>query len=199
MEIVQLIYILCCINIAHFISDFVLQSRQMGENKGKSLYWLTYHIGIYTFSTWMILSSINTLASFQLIMDVMIYPLLNFNIPSSDAISNLISKLHFNPTDIVLYSLLNGGLHWVTDFITSKCSGYFYLTAMDGKKIEGELLIRKYVNEDSGIMTTDVPLEKAIAKATIKYTRNMKGFWTMIGLDQAIHTITLIITLLLFI
>lgn len=34
----------------HFISDFLLQSRNMGRNKGKNIFWLLTHVTVYSTS-----------------------------------------------------------------------------------------------------------------------------------------------------
>ena len=36
----------------HYIADFVLQTRQMGENKSSSWYWLSAHVAVYTAALW---------------------------------------------------------------------------------------------------------------------------------------------------
>ena len=52
------------IALIHLIVDFFLQTREMGENKSKSIKWLSLHILVYSFSTttgWMLLFN-NTLS-----------------------------------------------------------------------------------------------------------------------------------------
>lgn len=39
---------LILISLFHWIADFICQSRQMANNKSKSLYWLTMHVITYT-------------------------------------------------------------------------------------------------------------------------------------------------------
>lgn len=43
-DVFDILIILCL----HFISDFVLQSRKMGQKKSKSLFWLSLHVLVYT-------------------------------------------------------------------------------------------------------------------------------------------------------
>jgi hypothetical protein len=43
-------YTIILILFLHFVSDFVLQSRDMGRKKGKNLYWLTTHVFVYSLS-----------------------------------------------------------------------------------------------------------------------------------------------------
>ena len=33
--------------LAHFVADFLLQTREMGVNKSTSFYWLSVHLGAY--------------------------------------------------------------------------------------------------------------------------------------------------------
>ena len=82
----------------HYVSDFLLQTRQMGENKGKSWKWLSIHVGVYTAS--LIMGMILVSDSFQFALT---------------------------------YSLLNGALHFMTDAITARISGYFYLKSLENK------------------------------------------------------------------
>lgn len=35
--------------VAHFVGDFVLQTHRMAVNKSKSLFYLSYHVLVYTF------------------------------------------------------------------------------------------------------------------------------------------------------
>ena len=39
---------LILVNLYHFIADFLCQTRQMANNKSKSVYWLTMHVLTYT-------------------------------------------------------------------------------------------------------------------------------------------------------
>ncbi len=102
---------LILIFVLHYIGDFILQTRWMGENKSKLLSALSLHILVYTAT------------------------LLPFGFE---------------------FAIINGILHFITDFITSRLSS------------------RAYKNG------------------------NMAQFWAIIGFDQLIHTITLILTLQYF-
>jgi len=42
------VYDILIILFLHFVSDFLLQSRKMGQKKSKSLFWLSLHVFIYT-------------------------------------------------------------------------------------------------------------------------------------------------------
>lgn len=83
--------------IAHFIADFLCQSRKMGVNKSSSIYWLSIHIIAYT--------SVLTACAFG--------AWYFYEVPVS-------------ATKIIIFSLTNGYLHLFTDFITSRVSAYFY-------------------------------------------------------------------------
>lgn len=78
---------------AHFVADFLCQNDQMGNNKGKSIKWLSIHVTVYT-----------------VVLGVLMY-------------------MFKSDMDIALlyWILLNGLIHWIVDFITSKISGYFYM------------------------------------------------------------------------
>lgn len=123
--------------IIHFIADFGLQTRKMGLNKGKSLMWLSMHVGVYLI----------TLLIFGLIFG-----------------QHLLDSNDMYP--IFKYCLLNGAIHWVTDFITSKGSGYSYVQML---KYESD-------NNDK-------------KKYQWQYV-----FWLVIGFDQLLHIITLMLT-----
>jgi len=43
-ELFDILIIFCL----HFVGDFLLQSRSMGRNKGKSILWLFAHVFVYT-------------------------------------------------------------------------------------------------------------------------------------------------------
>ena len=70
------------------------------------------------------------------------------------------------------YVVMNTLLHFLTDFLTSKLTTYFYLKAESAKSMD---------------LDDDEKLKKA--------RRAMKGFWTTIGFDQLIHGATLFQTL----
>ena len=91
----------------HFIADFLLQTRWMGENKSHSHKALLAHIGVYT--------ACLSVFGWQ-------------------------------------YALINGSIHMVVDFFSSRASSYFY------KK------------------------------------KQMHYFWAVIGADQLLHNVTLLIT-----
>lgn len=82
--------ILICLMFAHWIADFLCQTRVIAENKSKSIKILSIHVAIYT--------SIVTLAF-----------------------------AFFNPENLIGFFLANFVLHWITDFITSRITTYFYL------------------------------------------------------------------------
>jgi hypothetical protein len=107
------------ISVAHYLADFVLQGRWMGDNNSKEWKPLLVHIAVYT--------------SFMA----------------------LVCFLLMGPIGLV-YAVLNGALHLVTDYFSSRMSRKAY---EDGK---------------------------------------LNKFWLIIGADQLIHHLCLILTLLLF-
>lgn len=131
--------------MAHFVADFLFQSRKMGEGKSTSLYWLTLHILTYT-------------AIYAMISVWFLQPVLGW--------------MHF-----VGYIIINALFHFCTDFCTSKLTTYFYQKAEMAK------------------MNNDLSPEQKLKVAR----KNMKGFWSVIGIDQMIHGITLAQTLKLYI
>lgn len=136
-----MIYNLVIILIAHYIGDFILQTRNMGLKKSKSIMWLSMHVGTYLI----------TLLIFGLIFG-----------------SYLVDDNNYRP--IFEWCFVNGLLHWFTDFISSKLSGYCY-TKMD------------YYEKNRDIENSD--------KLKNKFQYH---FWSVIGLDQLIHAITLLLT-----
>ncbi len=132
-----MIAILLTIFTIHFIGDFALQSRKMGLNKGKSLFWLTMHVGVY--------------------LSMLLFSGLFFG------------HLFLGYQDlfvIFLYCILNAAIHWVTDFVTSKASGFSYV-----KMLEYE------------------------AKGDEKKKHFWQyWFWFVIGFDQLLHIVALSLT-----
>lgn len=76
--------------VAHYISDFLLQTRWMANNKSKNLKALSLHVLVYTVGI------------------------------------AIASTFILDGQDIIFYALLNGGLHFVTDFFTSKWTSSLY-------------------------------------------------------------------------
>ena len=121
--------IIIFIFVVHYIADFLLQTREMGENKSKSIKWLSIHVFVYSFVTtafWMV----------------------GFDRPDFLFASQMF--------------LITFVTHFITDFITSKISSYFYYKSI-----------------------SDKPNRK----------KWMGYFWYMIGFDQLVHAITLLLTL----
>jgi hypothetical protein len=109
------------------MADFIFQTRNMGRNKGKNVYWLITHVLIYTIVTilgwWLLLGFVNFL---------------------------ILGALMFST-------------HFITDFITSKISGYCYRKSVELKH------------------------------SNYKSAKWEWRFWSTIGFDQLIHSITLIL------
>lgn len=148
--------------LSHFVADFVFQTRQMGENKSTSFYWLSMHVLTYT----VVLA---LTSSWYLI------PLIGF-------------------FSFLKFVALNGALHFVTDFITSKLSGYFYIKA---EAIKHEIKEIEEARNNVDLMDSSWKNEKELMINRVRMC--MKKFWTMIGFDQFIHGATLTQTLKLFI
>ena len=84
--------------VVHWIGDFVLQTRQMADNKSKSNYYLSQHVFVYTVAT--------------IILWLIFMPLL-FNVECSFK-------------TIFLAMLLIFATHWPTDYVTSRLTSRFY-------------------------------------------------------------------------
>ena len=133
-----MVYHIIAILGLHFVADFLLQTRKMGLNKGKSVMWLSIHVGVYLIA----------LLSFGLVFG-----------------HNVVDPAE-GMLPILEYCLLNAVLHWVTDFSTSKLSGWCYLKMV------------KYQKEGN----------------TKKEHFWQYHFWSVIGLDQFIHALCLLLT-----
>lgn len=92
---IYLIGIILYILFAHFISDFVMQTNEMAQNKSISNYWLTKHVIEYGKGL-LIFSILFTLSN-----------LIFFNV-------------QFFGLRVIIYIIINMGLHWVTDYFTSR-------------------------------------------------------------------------------
>jgi hypothetical protein len=142
----MIVFHLIAILALHFVADFLLQSRKMGRNKGKSIMWLSMHVGVYLIA----LLSVGLLFG------------------------------HYVTDNMVLvfeYCLLNGILHWVTDYCTSKASGFCYLKMT--QKVDCDNTLAPHVKRELN--------EK-------RKSRWEKAFWSVIGFDQFLHAFALLIT-----
>ncbi len=83
---------LILMGLIHFISDFLCQTREMANNKSKSIYWLTIHVLIYS------------------------------------VVTTLCWTIYTQSIQTLIYVwIVTFTSHWITDFITSKITSYFYL------------------------------------------------------------------------
>lgn len=91
-------YILIVVFLSHFVGDFVLQSDKMSKEKSKSLKVLNLHCLILTNS---------------ILIGLLVFvfaPMVLFGYPN---------KLNLFLV-ILAYSIVNGGLHFLVDYFTSK-------------------------------------------------------------------------------
>ena len=84
--------------LVHWVADFVLQTNQMALNKSKSNYYLGMHVTIYTLTT--------IVAWWVMLLVVGIYS---------------ITSLTY-----ILAASAIFGMHFITDYITSRISGKYY-------------------------------------------------------------------------
>lgn len=103
MSILSIILTLIYILLAHFFSDFVMQTHEMAVGKSTSTYWLTRHVFAYT-------------KTFFVFAILYFFILILCGSHCDIGLSWL----------IVLYIFLNSGLHWVTDYFTSKQSKKYF-------------------------------------------------------------------------
>lgn len=125
--------------VFHFFADFFFQNDKMATKKSTSNRWLTIHI-----CTYMIVFS-----PFAMYMDYAI---------------NGYQFVSFGNVNAFYWWTLNGCLHWITDYFTSRLSSYLYQKA---EKNPGE----SYFNNSW-----------------------RHWFFCCIGADQVIHYATLFIT-----
>ena len=121
----NLIYSLVFLLVIHYIADFLCQTREMATNKSTSLKWLTYHVLTYTM--------------------VLAFSMSAFMFFTAENAGETIMT-------VWVFTIVNGVLHWCTDFVTSKGTTHFYKQ------------------------------------------ENWYGFFGLLGLDQLIHTVTLLLT-----
>lgn len=93
IEIGIIIYIL----FTHFVADFIMQTDEMAKGKSTSTYWLTRHIMAY--------GKTMLFSGFFLVLILFIY-----------GVQFMILLIPL----VISYVVLNMGLHWVTDYFTSK-------------------------------------------------------------------------------
>lgn len=91
-----IIFTILYILTTHFVADFVKQTYEMASYKSTSIKWLTLHILAYY--KWFIFSGIMYYAFAWI---------LAFN---------------FSVWPLIWYCTLNAGLHWITDYFTSKAT-----------------------------------------------------------------------------
>lgn len=81
----------------HWIADFVCQTREMANNKSKSALWLSIHVFTY---------------SFVLLVGCLL---------TRTTIFDSLSEIY-----IISFVVINGLIHFLVDFVTSKITSYFY-------------------------------------------------------------------------
>jgi hypothetical protein len=90
--------------LIHYLADFVLQTRAVADNKGKKVKYLMLH-GIHYTLVWLGLISLIGLVGI-----IFSYQILG----------------GASWCDVIFFTIFNGGLHTLTDFITSKFTTKFY-------------------------------------------------------------------------
>jgi uncharacterized membrane-anchored protein len=88
------IWIVLALLATHFVADFVCQTHEQATNKSKSNYWLSMHVATYT-----------------LVLAACTFAILAIFVPNEMETSGL---------QALIYAVFNGGLHWLTDYVTSR-------------------------------------------------------------------------------
>lgn len=148
---------------AHWIADFVLQSRRDAEAKSHDIWALLRHVG--TYSVFMTLVAI-------------------FIFPAKTALT---------------FGLITFICHLITDFFTSKGSAYSYLKTKETFTLSADTLLEPgSVLSSSENFDIKVISKKYDGKYDViwikKYDFWTKIFWTIIGGDQLLHTIQILLT-----
>jgi hypothetical protein len=96
MDIVYIVAIVW----AHFVADFVLQTDTMARNKSTSNIWLSNHIAVY------MAAMLGILAPFVYFLD-----------PANS---------HVLLAWLLVWVIVNGALHWITDWCSSRATSYLW-------------------------------------------------------------------------
>lgn len=101
--------------------------------------------------------------------------------------------IYFGIPNVLLFFTLTFVTHFVTDYITSKASGYAYLKMVDYKlkreKYEKHVNMEGRYNDD----TKNIYEREQKDTETLEHIWQYR-FWGVIGFDQLIHSITLLLT-----
>lgn len=92
-------YLVIYLLVAHYVSDFMLQTDEMALQKSTSNAWLSRHVAVYT---------VALLAAVLLYNGAVIW----WSGPSAA----------FHLEDALVFAALNGAIHWITDWCTSRWS-----------------------------------------------------------------------------
>jgi hypothetical protein len=111
MELGIAIYLL----LTHFFADFIMQTDEMAKNKSESNYWLTRHVVTYTVTSACFYYSLIFLCLILSVFVVGAETLGSYQVFISNSLFNLL-----------IFILINGVLHWVTDYFTSRASKHYY-------------------------------------------------------------------------
>jgi hypothetical protein len=114
--------------LAHFIADFVFQTRQMAENKGKSTYWLLQHIKVYTIVLTIILIPM-LLTICELIIFITINGFLHY---ATDFSTSRLTGYFFKKAETAKMT--------IDEPLRMKWMGYFWLTIGFDQLIHGYCL-----------------------------------------------------------
>jgi hypothetical protein len=165
-------FTLICLLILHFVADFLLQSREMGQKKSSEWRWLLKHLAIQFGVFFLIVPLLKA-------NEMCIYGEQNFPeyMNTSDFIVRFLIQL---PLSVgFVFSLFNTLIHGLIDWNIWKAY-----------KLYAYYKIKATAKRNQGCD----PSEEAIAM----YARDFKywedhWFYTTIGFDQLLHTSTIIV------
>lgn len=92
-----MIWSILFILFVHWVSDFVLQTHNMSTKKNSSNYYLSVHVGVYTFTT--------------IVMWVIVFAF---------------TSIHISSLGVFLSFLTIFISHWITDYFTSRLTSRLY-------------------------------------------------------------------------
>jgi len=97
---IPLVMVLCLL-VSHWLADFVAQTDKMAVNKSSSNYWLTVHVVVYTV----------VIFAATMFFNIVFYYLV---------VTPLVALV------VLKWSILNGLLHWPTDYVTSRINSLLW-------------------------------------------------------------------------
>jgi hypothetical protein len=152
---------------AHWISDFMLQSRRDAEAKSHDIWALLRHVGTYS-----------------VLMTLVVF----FIFPAKEAI---------------IFGIITFVIHFITDYFTSKATTYCYLktqNTFDFMSNDWNLKVGTIITTTEKVFPVSLRIATDLSGGKYKvtflkeYDKWSKAFWSMIGFDQLLHTVQILLT-----